>query len=254
MIVLISFAFLAGLATALAPCILPVLPILLSGGAIHGRSRPWGIIAGVILSFSIVTLTLSWLVSTAGFSPNSARNFGVALLVALGILMLIPGWLDQFEAWIGRRLARRSAPTEANGFGGGLLLGLSLGAVWTPCAGPILASVITVAAAGTLSGEAAMITVAYGIGAAIPMGLIAALGQKAYQRLRFFTVYSRNIQIIFGAIILIIAGLMAFNLDRTIQAAALRAAPSWVHSLQRFEERAPLQQSGGFCPLGDACQ
>ncbi len=247
---LILFAFLAGVVTVFAPCILPVLPLVLAGGSVHGRLRPLGIIIGLVASFSLFTLTLSWLVQNAGLSPNTSRTLGVIVLAALGLLMLVPGWLERFEAWWSARLSRSGTASDAgtettqrHGFGGGLLLGIGLGTVWTPCAGPILASVTTVAATGGVSGQTVLVTVFYALGAAIPMAVIAFFGQKLVASLRWLKQHSLAIQRTFGVVLLVMAALIATNLDRKLQAAIISVTPNWLPNLQRFEERAPLNNN-----------
>lgn len=240
MIILLGFAFLAGLVTVLAPCILPILPIVLSGGAAQGKHRPWGIILGVVVSFSVFTLTLSWLVQRLGLSPNFARTLGIVILAGLGVTMLIPGWLEKFEGWISARMSRSGSPTSRHGFGGGIVLGFSLGAVWTPCAGPILASVTTLAATSGVTTQSVFITIAYAVGAALPMGLIAFFGQKILARVRWLNAHARRVQQVFAVIVLVTAGLMATNVDRKIQAAIIQSSVNYLPNLQRFEERAPV--------------
>ncbi|MBI3963512.1 MAG: cytochrome c biogenesis protein CcdA [Candidatus Kerfeldbacteria bacterium] len=240
---LLGFAFLAGVVTALAPCILPVLPILLAGGTAHGRGRPWGIILGTILSFSAFTLTLAWLVDRLGLPPDIGRTVGIILLVALGLTLAVPLLRDRFEAWVSRRLARSgSAQTPRRGFGGGLFLGISLGAVWTPCAGPILASVTTVTTAGVVNANIILVTIAYATGAALPMGLIAALGQRIVRRIRWVGSHAGQVQQAFGAVLLLVALLMVTNVDRRIQAAVVSVTPEWLNTIQRFEDNAALEQ------------
>lgn len=241
--ILIGFAFLAGLVTAVAPCILPVLPILLTGGVAQGRWRPWGIILGTVLSFSAFTLALSWLVDQLNLPPDVSRTVGIVLLVGFGLTLAIPFLRDRFETWISRRVRRTGAPqTQRTGFGGGLLLGISLGAVWTPCAGPILASVTTVTTTGVVNANIVLVTVAYAFGAALPMGLIAALGQRIVKRIRWIGVHVGQVQQAFGVILLATALLMVTNLDRYIQSAIVSVTPEWLNAIQGFEDNAALDQ------------
>jgi cytochrome c biogenesis protein CcdA/thiol-disulfide isomerase/thioredoxin len=233
---ILLFAFAAGVVTVLAPCILPVLPIVLSGGAVQGRRRPWGIILGVVLSFSVFTLALSWAVQQLGLSPNFSRNFGITVLAALGLLFLIPDAMTRFESWMSARFSRSGQPTQRHGFGGGFLLGLSLGAVWTPCAGPVLAGVVAAAQTQQIDGRLVGITVAYAIGAALPMGLIAALGQRIVARVRWLSQRLNRVQQIFGLVLILVSLLMASNVDRRIQAWIIERTPNWLPQLQQFEE------------------
>lgn len=239
---LVLFAFAAGFVTVLAPCILPVLPLILTGGAVQGRLRPWGIILGVVLSFSVFTLALSWAVQQLGLSPNFSRNFGISILALLGIFFLVPGAMDRFEGWMSRRLSRSSSgPKQRHGFGGGFVLGLSLGSVWTPCAGPILAGVVAAAQTGAVSGQTVAATVAYAIGAALPMGLIAGLGQRIIARVRTLNQHMGKIQKGFGVVLVVMALLMATGTDRSVQMWIIERTPNWLPQLQGFEENIDME-------------
>ncbi|MEK7570255.1 MAG: cytochrome c biogenesis protein DipZ [Patescibacteria group bacterium] len=251
-------AFAAGLVTVLAPCILPILPIVLSGGSAKGRLRPWGIIVGVVISFSVFTLALSWAVQRLGLSPNFSRNLGIFMLAALGALFLVPRMLERLEAWVSSRVGG-SVNGERHGFGGGLLIGISLGAVWTPCAGPILASVVAAAQTGTVTGETIGVTIAYAIGAALPMGLIAALGQRITTRVRWLSQRAGTVQKVFGIVLILVASLMFTGLDRRVQSWIITVTPNWLPQLQKFEERTmdsptPIPTSDTLPNLGQAAE
>jgi len=98
MFILIAFAFLAGVVTILSPCILPILPIVLSGSVTGGKRRPWGIVTGFVLSFTFFTLFLSAIVRATGVSPDILRTLSVVVIGAFGLSLLIPRvqvWLEQ---------------------------------------------------------------------------------------------------------------------------------------------------------------
>ena len=148
---LVFFAFLAGMATVLSPCILPILLIILSG-TVGGKWRPYGIILGFILSFSIFTLFLTKLVSSLGFDLDLLRSIVAGFLIFLGIVLIFPFMNNWFKKLIPN--VQIHTNSKYNGFMGGFLTGFPLGLIWAPCAGPILASVIAIAAtseAGLLS-------------------------------------------------------------------------------------------------------
>src|SRR6476661_9613404 len=88
MLVLLGIGFLAGLVTALSPCVLPVLPILLAGGA-SGR-RPFRIIAGLIASFVVFTLFATWLLDRLGLPDDLLRNIAIGLLFLVAATLLLP--------------------------------------------------------------------------------------------------------------------------------------------------------------------
>src|SRR4030042_5660510 len=142
MAILLAFSFLSGVVTVLSPCILPVLPIVLSSSAASGKQRPLGVITGLIISFSIFTLLITQIVSLLGLSANTLRIIAVSVIGLLGLSMIIPKLSEIVEKALSflPRLAG-SNQHEGNGFMPGFITGLSLGLVWAPCAGPILASV-----------------------------------------------------------------------------------------------------------------
>ena len=135
MLVLIGIGVAAGFITAISPCVLPVLPILLAGGAAGGRRRPYAIIAGLVVSFTVFTLTAAWIIDKLGLPGDFLRNAALVLLFVVAATLLVPR--------LGELLERPFLPLtrrRPGGSGGGFLLGLSLGLVFVPCAGPVLAS------------------------------------------------------------------------------------------------------------------
>ena len=150
MILLVLFAFIAGAGTALSPCVLPILPAILSAGVTGGRRRPLGIVTGLALSFTFATVALVYVIDALGLPDDLTRKIAIVVLAAFGISLLVPPVSDRIEAYIQRLVPAPSRPAR-EGFGGGLLLGGSLGFVYAPCAGPILAGVITVSASQTFT-------------------------------------------------------------------------------------------------------
>ena len=137
MLVLIGIGLLAGLVTAVSPCVLPVLPILLAGGA-SGR-RPLRIITGLIASFVVFTLFASWLLNKLGLPQDLLRNLAIAMLFVVAATLLVPRLGLLLEKPFSRLSRFRAG-------GGGFALGVSLGLVFVPCAGPLLGAVATNAA------------------------------------------------------------------------------------------------------------
>jgi cytochrome c biogenesis protein CcdA/thiol-disulfide isomerase/thioredoxin len=174
---LIGIGLLAGVGTAVSPCVLPVLPVLLAGGA-AGR-KPVRIVAGLVVSFATFTLFATWLLNKLGLPQDLLRNLGLAFLFLTAIVLLVP----QAAVLVERSLAVFSRLRPANP-GGGFLLGVSLGLVFVPCAGPFLAAITTAAARHHFGSAAIVTTIAYSIGAAIPMLLIAYGGRESAARLR----------------------------------------------------------------------
>ena len=152
MVLLMLFALLAGAGTAITPCVLPVLPAVLSAGAAGGRRRPLGIVLGLAITFTIAIVALAQLVKGVGLAATGARDVAIIVLVVFGVVLLVPELSARIEAPLSR-LARFGPQTRGDGFWSGLWVGGALGFVVAPCAGPILAAVTSVSASS--GGDAA---------------------------------------------------------------------------------------------------
>ena len=246
MILLIAFAFLAGIITVLSPCILPILPIVLTssiGGVNTGKSRPIGVVSGFILSFTFFTLFLSTIVRLSGIPAETLRFASVIVVAGFGISLLIP----QFQIFVERLFSKLASFMPKNqgrtGFSGGLLIGFSVGLLWTPCVGPILASVISLAITGTVTLDAFLITLAYSLGTAIPMFLIIHGGQSALRRVPWLLANLGHIQKVFGILMILTAIGIFFNIDRKFQTFILQAFPQYGTGLTKFEDNSLIQKS-----------
>lgn len=239
MALLTVYAFLAGIVTILSPCILPLLPILLAGSTGEGKLRPWGIVAGFLVSFSFFTLALSAIVSFFQVPPDLLRWIAGTLILGFGVIMIVPALKDRFLMWAGRLVPqpKQKSPTGSRGgFWSGFLLGITLGLVWTPCAGPIMASVVTFAATQTLFWESAVLTLAYSAGTSLPMMLILLGGKAMMSKLGFLKKNSNKIQRVFG-FLMVLTGVSVFaGWDRMIQTAILEAFPEYSETLTTIEE------------------
>jgi cytochrome c biogenesis protein CcdA/thiol-disulfide isomerase/thioredoxin len=180
MIVLLSFALLAGAGTALSPCVLPVLPALLSAGSVGGRRRPLGIVIGLSITFTVTIVGIANVVDGVGLGSDPLRDVAVVVLLAFGLVLLMPSVAARLEAPLSR-LARFGPRTTGDGFASGLLVGAALGFVYTPCASPILAAVISVSAA---SGKTIAIALAYALGSAVVLLALSLGGRRLFDRVR----------------------------------------------------------------------
>jgi cytochrome c-type biogenesis protein len=209
-------ALLAGVVTIAAPCTLPMLPILL--GASVGqtsRVRPVMIAFGFVLSFSMVALALSAITRAFDFDPSLLRSGAAILLIGFGLLMI---WPAPFE-WLSSRLGGFSGTSASRqGVFGGFVLGATLGLVWTPCAGPVLGSILTVVATSKDTAWAGTLLVVYAIGAAVPMFLIAYGGQAVTGRVRGLARFAPKLQQGFGVVVIGFALASYFQYDTLIVA------------------------------------
>ena len=225
----IFFAVLAGILTIASPCILPLLPILL-GTSINQKSkvRPLFIVFGFIIVFSGAAILLSILTRNIGLDPNIIRNIGVFVLAIFGLLMLWPKPFDilmvKFNSFF-TRFGKATDPRKTSNVSG-LILGMALGVIWTPCAGPVLASVLTLVALQKELLSALILLIAYSIGAGVPMLIIAYGGQYLTSKVESISKYSRLLQQIFGVIIILLALAIYFNYDIKIYSLILKDLPS----------------------------
>lgn len=240
MIVLIVFAFVAGVVTILSPCILPLLPILLgtsiAANEKPSKKRPLGIVVGFVTSFTFFTLFLTLVVRALGLSADILRSVAVVVFVLFGLVMVFPRLMEQLEQLWVRLIPRQGNSQHRTGFGGGMLIGLSLGLLWTPCVGPILAAVITLALTGTVTLSAVLITAAYAIGTAIPMFLIIYGGQAVTARMQWFRAHGAQIQRVFGVVMILTAVAIANNYDRKFQTYVLETLPGYGAGLTSIED------------------
>jgi cytochrome c biogenesis protein CcdA/thiol-disulfide isomerase/thioredoxin len=202
-LLLLGIGFVAGVVTAISPCVLPVLPILLAGGA-AGR-KPLRIVAGLVASFSVFTLFAAWILGELGLPQDLLRNLAIAFLFVLAATLLVP----RAALLIERPLAAFSRFRPSN-VGGGFFFGATLGLVFVPCAGPVLATVTVIAANNSVGLRAILLTLAYAAGAAVPMLLIAYGGREASTRLRR---HAQPVRLASGALIALVALGLVFHLD-----------------------------------------
>jgi cytochrome c-type biogenesis protein len=213
-------ALLAGVLTIAAPCTLPVLPILL-GASVgqNNKARPAMIALGFVVSFSAVALLLGAITKIFDFDPTVLREGAAILLLGFGALMI---WPAPFE-WISIRLNglihNGAAPAaERAGSIGGFVLGTTLGLVWTPCAGPVLGSILTLVATSRDAAWAGLLLVIYAIGAALPMLAIAYGGQAVTTRVRSIAAVAPRLQQAFGVVVIGFAVASYFQYDTLIVA------------------------------------
>ncbi|MDH7785408.1 cytochrome c-type biogenesis protein [Ochrobactrum sp. 19YEA23] len=233
------FAFIAGVVTILSPCVLPLLPVILASTALDGRSRPIGLIIGFAVFFTAITLLLSVFVRQFAVSPDVHRTSAAIIFIVLGIILAVPPLKAAFEMKTSRIIGRfASNGRVASGFGGGFVTGAGLGLAWTPCVGPIMASVITLALNQQSTMASALTAIAFSLGTAIPMGLVVLLGNRVYSRLGFLKRHSASIQQGMGILILLVGLAIWFGFDRTIQAILFQSFPGWDSALTSWEKAA----------------
>ncbi len=241
MVLLVLVAFIAGLVTAVSPCVLPILPIVLATGSDGDRRRPYLVIAGLIVSFSVFTLASVEILRALHLPGSTLRDLAIAVVAIFGLTLLVPRLSQAWERFtarvpaVGTRLARP-------GVAGGLITGVGLGLVWTPCAGPILGAITSLAITAPGSTSTLLLVIAYSVGAGLPLLAIALGGRAALARFRLRSASSWASRA-FGALVLVTAGLMALGVDTAISADLTSALPDWTGTLQVLERTGPVQSA-----------
>jgi cytochrome c biogenesis protein CcdA/thiol-disulfide isomerase/thioredoxin len=211
MLLLMLFAFIAGAGTAITPCVLPVLPALLSASAVGGRRRPLGIVIGLATSTMIAIVALAQLVKGVGLASGAARTLAIIVLVAFGLVLLIPELAARIQAPLSR-LARFGPRTRGDGFWSGVGVGGALGFVCAPCAGPILAAVTSVSASGGASARIVAVAISYAAGLSAVMLVYALGGRAVIDRIKR-SARGHIVERALGVVLLLTGLAMATNLD-----------------------------------------
>ncbi|HWE33486.1 MAG TPA: cytochrome c biogenesis protein CcdA [Solirubrobacteraceae bacterium] len=222
MLLLMLFAVIAGAGTAITPCVLPVLPALLSASALGGRRRPLGIVLGLAVTFTIAIVAVAQLVKGVGLAAGATRTIAVIVLIAFGVILLVPELAARIQAPLSR-LARFGPKTRGTGFWTGVAVGGALGFVCAPCAGPILAAVTSVSASTGASAKVVLVAISYALGLSAVMLLWALGGRAVLDRVKRHArghVVERSL----GAVLLITGVVMATNLDIRFENALAKAS------------------------------
>jgi cytochrome c biogenesis protein CcdA/thiol-disulfide isomerase/thioredoxin len=240
-VLLILFGFVAGAATAVSPCVLPVLPIALSAGATGGRRRPLGIVAGLAVSFTFATVALVYAIAALGLPDDLLRTLAIAVLIGFGVTLMIPPLAARVEAYMSRFAGRAGARRGGEGFWSGTAVGASLGLVYAPCAGPILAGVITVSASQPFTAGRLAVALSYGIGSAVVLYFLMLGGRRAMAPLAR---RGAGLQIAMGAVMVLVALAMLGEYDVKFQNRIAGDLPSFlVDPAQPLEETAVAREA-----------
>jgi cytochrome c biogenesis protein CcdA/thiol-disulfide isomerase/thioredoxin len=222
MLLLMLFAVAAGAGTAITPCVLPVLPALLSASALGGRRRPLGIVLGLGVTFTIAIVAVAQLVKGVGLAAGATRTIAVVVLIAFGVILMVPELAARIQAPLSR-LARFGPKTRGTGFWTGVAVGGALGFVCAPCAGPILAAVTSVSASTGANAKVVLVAISFTLGLTAVMLLWALGGRAVLDRVKRHArghVVERSL----GAILLITGIVMATNLDIRFENALAKAS------------------------------
>jgi cytochrome c biogenesis protein CcdA/thiol-disulfide isomerase/thioredoxin len=244
---LILIGLLGGLVTGISPCIIPVLPVIFfSGGAQSARMadgekapvsrwRPFVVIAGLVLSFTLVTLVGSLLLALLNLPQDVLRWAGIVVLIIIGVGLIVPKFQHLIEKPFSL-IPQKHVGTDRNGF----LLGFALGAVYVPCAGPVLAAITVAGSTGRIGVETVVLTVSFAIGAAVPLLVFALAGRAITERIKAFRKRQNAIRITGGVVMIALAVGLVFNLPQLLQ----RLVPDYTAGVQEaISESDEVQQA-----------
>jgi len=222
-LLLILIAFLVGVITAFTPCVLPVLPIILAGGGTaENPRRPYAIVAGLVTTFTLFTLAGTWIWSELGIGAKYQLRIGVAALLVASLTLIVPKvgeWLERPFRFLTRR--------RAGDLGGGFLLGASLGLVFVPCAGVLLGAVITNVGTHRVSVESVLVLIAFALGTALPMLLVA---QGSRRVTTSFRAHAQTVRIVGGVLMAAAAVVLYQGWLQSLQT----KVPSWTTSAEQW--------------------
>ena len=235
MALLVLFAFVAGAGTALTPCVLPVLPAVLASAGTGGRRRPLGVILGLVSTFTLAIVALASVIDGVGLPNSTVRTLAVVVLFVFGVSLLVPALAARIEAPL-TRLARFGPRERGEGFWSGLLVGAGLGFVYAPCAGPILAAVVSVSATRGASGEVVAVALGYAAGSALVLLLLAYGGRRVLDKLRAAG-RGPAVQRTLGAVLVATAVAVATDLDVRFQTALANDFPAFLTNPTKSLER-----------------
>jgi cytochrome c-type biogenesis protein len=231
----IGLAFLAGILSILSPCVLPLLPIVLGSAASEHRYAPVALAAGLALSFVIIGIFVATIGFAIGLDASVFRAISAVLLIGLGVLLLVPSLSAQVAAAggpVSNWVEGQFGGFAANGVGGQFVLGLILGAVWSPCVGPTLGAASLLAAKGQDLGEVTLTMLAFGLGAGLPLVILGLLSREAFMRWRGRLMEAgKGGKAVLGGLLVAIGLLVATGLDKRLETMLVDASPDWLTQL-----------------------
>lgn len=227
-LVALALAFVAGLLTALSPCVLPLLPLVM-GSAARNRYGPTALAAGFVTTFTVIGVLLASLGAALGLSDTIVRSTSAALLVAAGVLMISHRLQDLAGRWLSplASASTRLSPRTDHGIGSQFLVGALLGGIWSPCVGPTLGAAMGLATQSDTVAQAAAVMAAFGLGSATLL-LAAGYASRAVigQRLRLLQAGERGRRV-FGIALLVVGAAVASGTDKVVESVVLARLPQW---------------------------
>ena len=231
----LGLAFGAGVLSILSPCVLPLVPIVLSTAASEHKMAPLALAAGLALSFTSIGLFVATVGFAVGLDAGVFRTVSALLMVAVGIVLALPVLQEQLAVaagpagnWANDRLSGFSTTGISGQFGVGLLLG----AVWSPCVGPTLGAAALLAAQGQQLAEVSLTMASFGLGAALPLLILGSLSRELIGRIRTRMLQAgRGFKSAMGMILVLVGVAIISGFDKQMETWLVEASPEWLTRL-----------------------
>jgi len=228
-------AFTAGLLSILSPCVLPLVPIVLGAAATEHRLGPVALAGGLALSFTLIGLILAVAGFGLGIDASLFRMVAASVMIAIGMVLVVPSWQTRLAAaggpvsgWADQHLQSFGA----SGVSGQFMIGLLLGAVWSPCVGPTLGAASLLAAQGQDLLRVALTMLVFGIGAALPLVLLGLVSRATLMRVRTRLMSAGKLgKGVLGAAFILIGVAVVSGADKKLEAVLVNASPLWLTQL-----------------------
>ena len=235
MIATYGLAALAGVLSVLSPCVLPIVPILLSSATTQHRLGPLALAGGLALSFAVIGTLIASLGSAFGLEPSLVRTISAIALGLVGITLLSSSLQQRFAvAASGFSNAGQAMMSRMNldGLSGQFVIGLILGGVWSPCVGPTLGAAVTLASQATHLPQVALTMTLFGIGAALPILVLGAVSRGVVTRSRGRLLKAGSYgKILMGASLVLVSIAMLTGVDKSAEAYLVEHSPAWLTEL-----------------------
>lgn len=231
----LGLAYLAGVLTILSPCVLPIVPLALGAAATEHRLGPAALAAGLALSFVAIGLFVATVGFSIGLDEGVFRSVAAVLMIAIGLVLLVPAAQTKLAVAagpVGDWASERLDGVSRTGLGGQFVVGLLLGAVWTPCVGPTLGAASVLASRGENLGAVAATMAVFGVGAATPLLALGMLSREAMMRWRSTLMGAgRRAKIALGVLLVLVGIAVLTAYDKRIETALVEASPDWLTTL-----------------------
>ncbi|WP_257167228.1 cytochrome c biogenesis CcdA family protein [Bradyrhizobium sp. SRS-191] len=231
----LALAFLAGLLSILSPCVLPLVPIVLGAAA---SAHPRGVVAlaaGLALSFTGIGLFIALAGNRLGLDAGAFRLVAAVIMLAIGVVLLVPSWQAQLAVAGGpvqRWADRHSQGFAVSGAGGQFVIGLLLGAVWSPCVGPTLGAASLLASQGRDLVRVTLTMLAFGLGAGLPLVVLGMVSRTTMMRLRERLLSAGKLgKMLMGAAFAVVAVAILSGADKQLEAWLVAISPAWLTEL-----------------------